>query len=191
MRVGEYLVAVENGSFLPRLNVQRIPRRLVVEAQVVWLTSGFMHVRLPEIDILFNHNRVRLPAATLKLVREPWRPITHKAPHAAITPEWLRQPFYPRLNGNSYAANLADYYPHEAWSAFEEHLVGAQPQRPIDRERLRLAQQLGVEADADRKTVNAAFRLKIKRVHPDAGGDPDEFQNLIRARNALLSYDSP
>ena len=189
MHVGELLVAVENAGFMPSGNDVRSPQKLIVEARVIWLTSGFIHLRLPEVDILYNGARVRLPATTLKLPRlaaaAPGREI--RTPQGG-TAEWPRQPFYRPLKGKRYTAALADYYPREAWHNFESHLAGARPQRPIDPERRRLAAQLGVEADADRQTVNAAFRLKIKDIHPDVGGDPEAFQNLVQIRNALLSY---
>jgi len=189
MRVGDQLVAVENFGFMAAGENVRLPRKLIVEARIVWLTSDSMHLRLPEVDILFNAERVRLPATTLKLPRQPapprhggtWRQRNGDA-------EWPCRPFYRPFRGRCYTDKKADYYPWEAWSKFEEHLVGARLQRPMDPERRRLAQQLGVDADADREAVNAAFRLRIKSVHPDVGGNPEAFQSLVQLRNALLSY---
>ncbi len=54
MQVGEHLVAVESGSFWPSFNSPRFPKRLIVEARVVWLTSSAVHVRLPEVDVVLD-----------------------------------------------------------------------------------------------------------------------------------------
>lgn len=37
---------------------------------------------------------------------------------------------------------------------------------------------LGLSPEADEDTVTAAYRSKIKDVHPDHGGDPDRFQEV-------------
>lgn len=188
MQVGEHLVAVENGNFWPSSNSPRFPKRLIVEARVVWLTSSAVHVRLPEVNVVLDQKRIRLPAMAQKLnrrVRQHRGPANHRSDESS---EWLRQPFYPQVNGNWCTANLADYYPPDIWFAFDQKVESAGIQRPVDYERQRLEQLLGVNADASRHEVIAAFRVKIKSVHPDFGGDPVEFQSLIQARNALLCY---
>ena len=188
MQVGENLVAVENGTFWPSFDSPRFPKRLIVEARVVWITSSAVHVRLPEVDVLLERKRVRLPAIAHKLnrrVRQHRGPANHRSDESS---DWLRQPFYPQVNGKWCTANLADYYPSDIWFAFDQKVVSAGMQGPVDNERQRLERLLGVNADASRHEVIAAFRVKIKSVHPDLGGDSDEFQSLIQARNARLCY---
>ena len=40
---------------------------------------------------------------------------------------------------------------------------------------------LGVNPDAPDFLVKAAYRSHVKRVHPDVGGDPEEFKRIQRA----------
>lgn len=40
---------------------------------------------------------------------------------------------------------------------------------------------LGLPADASESQVRAAYREKVKRVHPDQGGDPDAFREVREA----------
>ena len=115
MQVGEHLVAVENGNFWPSSNSPRFPKRLIVEARVVWLTSSAVHVHLPEVNVVLDQKRIRLPAMAQKLnrrVRQHRGPANHRSDESS---EWLRQPFYPQVNGNWRTANLADYYPPDIW----------------------------------------------------------------------------
>ena len=46
---------------------------------------------------------------------------------------------------------------------------------------------LGVTEAATVDEIHAAFRMKAREHHPDAGGDPAMFRRLVEARNALLS----
>lgn len=46
---------------------------------------------------------------------------------------------------------------------------------------------LGVSATATVDEIHAAFRRKAREHHPDAGGDPAIFRQLVEARNRLLS----
>ena len=46
---------------------------------------------------------------------------------------------------------------------------------------------LGVTPDADESVVNAAYRVRVKKAHPDNGGSKDEFKRVRRAKKALLS----
>lgn len=46
---------------------------------------------------------------------------------------------------------------------------------------------LGVDRKATRKQIKQAFREQVRRLHPDAGGDPDEFRALVEAFNALMA----
>ena len=80
---------------------------------------------------------------------------------------------------------MATYYTQEAWQAYS-HLIGDGPQQSRDIVRERCAKLLGVDSAASRKEITAAFRLRVKEVHPDFGGSPDEFQKLIAARNTML-----
>ena len=41
--------------------------------------------------------------------------------------------------------------------------------------------RLGVSRSADTDEVRTAYRSQVKRVHPDHGGDPDEFRRLQEA----------
>ena len=47
---------------------------------------------------------------------------------------------------------------------------------------------LGVDNDADKSAINKAYKKKAMKVHPDRGGDTDEFKKLQRA-HAVLSND--
>ncbi|MCB0191916.1 MAG: DnaJ domain-containing protein [Anaerolineae bacterium] len=48
-------------------------------------------------------------------------------------------------------------------------------------------QVLGVEQDAGLAAVRNAYRALARRHHPDAGGDPEEFQRLRRAYEQALA----
>ncbi|WP_254537671.1 J domain-containing protein [Halomarina litorea] len=50
----------------------------------------------------------------------------------------------------------------------------------VDRDRAAFA-VLGLPASASENEVRAAYRAKVKAVHPDQGGDPDEFRQLQEA----------
>jgi hypothetical protein len=160
MQVGEHLVAVENGNFWPSSNSPRFPKRLIVEARVVWLTSSAVHVRLPEVDVVLDQKRIRLPAMAQKLnrrVRQHRGPANHRSDESS---EWLHQPFYPQVRGNWCTANLADYYPPDIWFAFDQKVVSAGMQGPVDNERQRLERLLGVNADASRHEVIASLPVR-------------------------------
>jgi curved DNA-binding protein CbpA len=45
--------------------------------------------------------------------------------------------------------------------------------------------ELGVPPDADIDAINAAYRGKARRAHPDAGGSPEAFERLSRAVGIL------
>jgi peptidoglycan hydrolase CwlO-like protein len=45
---------------------------------------------------------------------------------------------------------------------------------------------LGVSADAPESAVKAAYREKVKKAHPDAGGDPDFFKAVTEAMLVLI-----
>ena len=42
-------------------------------------------------------------------------------------------------------------------------------------------EELGVEVGASLDEVKAAYRRKVKEVHPDQGGDEDEFKRVREA----------
>ena len=44
---------------------------------------------------------------------------------------------------------------------------------------------LGIRADADEDVIDAAYRAKAKRLHPDAGGSADAFRELQAAYEAV------
>ena len=44
---------------------------------------------------------------------------------------------------------------------------------------------LGVKESATQDEVNAAYREKVKKLHPDNGGDPEEFNRVVNARTKL------
>ncbi|MEM8975015.1 MAG: DnaJ domain-containing protein [Pseudomonadota bacterium] len=46
---------------------------------------------------------------------------------------------------------------------------------------------LGVSDTATVDEIHAAFRRKAREHHPDAGGDPEIFRQLVEARNTLLA----
>lgn len=45
--------------------------------------------------------------------------------------------------------------------------------------------RLGLEEDADEREVKRAYRRKVKEVHPDRGGDEDEFRKVLEAYETL------
>ena len=48
---------------------------------------------------------------------------------------------------------------------------------------------LGVEENASKDEIKSAYREKVKKAHPDAGGDPAEFRKIAKAY-AILSDDA-
>ena len=185
-RVGDHLMAVEDGRVCSTRSLARVPGRLVVEARIDWITPSKLHVSLPETQILVKGECIVLPRTCHKLERyvqlAPWEQ-ENGEPGAPF--EWKQQPFYPRVRGRWFAAPKAAYYNSEAWAAYSHHLE-EQPEPPRDIVLEQCAQMLGIGCDADRREISAAFRSRVKQVHPDFGGTPDEFQKLLAARNTLL-----
>lgn len=64
-----------------------------------------------------------------------------------------------------------------------ERRTGAETGRLLDRTDAAFA-VLGLPATADEGEVRDAYREKVKAVHPDHGGDPDEFRQLQAAYSA-------
>jgi curved DNA-binding protein CbpA len=52
--------------------------------------------------------------------------------------------------------------------------------------RSRAAALLGVEPDADADDVKSAFREYARTHHPDRGGDSEQFDDAVAARDVLL-----
>lgn len=46
---------------------------------------------------------------------------------------------------------------------------------------------LGVDRNATGEEVQRAYRLKAKKMHPDAGGDTEEFQKLLNAKDEMAA----
>ncbi|MDO1559691.1 molecular chaperone DnaJ [Brevundimonas sp. 2R-24] len=51
--------------------------------------------------------------------------------------------------------------------------------------------RLGVDGAATPEDLARAFRLAVKRVHPDAGGDPADFHRMVEAYRLLLAASAP
>ncbi|MFB6126447.1 MAG: J domain-containing protein [Halolamina sp.] len=64
---------------------------------------------------------------------------------------------------------------------FEVPTVESVPAAPTDAAVTRAFARLGVAADADAETVETAYRERVKAVHPDQGGDPEEFRAVREA----------
>ena len=186
IRVGEVLVAQEDGSVPLALETERLPARLTVEAAVVWVDSKVLWIRLPEARVILQGQRILLPATKVKLAvmtrQFSWRNQEFEACEARI---WEGGAFYGRVNGQMPTAQKATYYTREAW---DEHLrsLGDLPRAQAAGSLATHALRLGVALEASRDEVIEAFRAKAKAAHPDAGGDPEEFRRLLEAREALL-----
>ena len=48
---------------------------------------------------------------------------------------------------------------------------------------------LGVDRDASDEEIRAAFRERVKDVHPDHGGDAEAYGRVVKARDRLLGGD--
>ena len=44
---------------------------------------------------------------------------------------------------------------------------------------------LGLDRDADERAVRRAYRERVKEVHPDRGGDEEEFRKVTEAYETL------
>jgi len=45
---------------------------------------------------------------------------------------------------------------------------------------------LGVDRRASADEIKIAFRLRAKKMHPDTGGDPEEFRQISEAYEILM-----
>ncbi|HMB78153.1 MAG TPA: hypothetical protein VKN76_17300 [Kiloniellaceae bacterium] len=188
-RVGDTLIVQEDGGFALRRGVTRLPARLTLDAEITWIEGKDLRVRLPETRVILAGQTLRLPATKIKLPRLTetfsWRSQSFE-PGEAL--RWDRAPFYGRLQGRAVTASRASYFTRSAWEAHLRSLGELAEERVCD-DRAGLAGHaafLGVALGAGRKEVLEAFREKAKAVHPDAGGDPDDFKRLLAAREALL-----
>lgn len=195
IKLGDVLVAEEDGSFWPLGNSPRTPQRLAVEAKVVWVTSKALRVKLPEISVALDGCLIHLPPTRRELNRFEDRLSWRSQALEPMDPlEWPNRLFYPKVDGRWATARTATYYTLEAWQAYCGELLGATPYTemvgaaaapPMN---LRAqAKLLGIEPAASRAQVITAFREKVKTAHPDVGGDPAAFRLLIEARDAMLT----
>jgi hypothetical protein len=58
-------------------------------------------------------------------------------------------------------------------------------------DRIAASALLGIDADADAPQVRSAWRVWARVAHPDAGGDPAHFRELVRARDVMLAGSIP
>lgn len=196
IKLGDVLVAEEDGTFWPLGDSPRTPQRLAVEAKVVWVTSKALRIKLPQISVTLDGRLVRLPSTRRELNRFEDRLSWRSQAMEPMDPlEWPNKPFYPMVDGRWATARTATYYTLEAWQAYCGELFGTTPYTgemlggttapPMD---LRgHAKLLGIEPAASRVQVITAFREKVKTAHPDVGGDPAAFRLLIEARDAMLT----
>ena len=188
-RVGDTLIAQEVGGFALAHDVERLPARLTLKAEITWIDRKDLWVRLPETRILLASQALRLPATKLKLPRLAetfsWRSQAFEKSEAQ---RWDGAPFYGRLGGRAVTAGRASYFTGAAWDAHLRSLGEAPEARSLEGLSALAghADFLGVALDAGRDEVLEAFRRKAKAVHPDAGGDPESFKRLLAAREALL-----
>lgn len=69
-------------------------------------------------------------------------------------------------------------------SALKSSKSGEQPSRNFELDRARSL--LDVDEEADRSTINAAWRERLTEHHPDRGGDEQVARQINRARDILL-----
>jgi len=185
-RVGDILIAQESSGSSTALHSKRLPARLTVEAEITWIDRKDLWVRLPEARVVFADQTLRLPSSKIKLARQTeafsWRSQAFETVEAT---SWDAAPFYGRLKGQKVTQSQASYYTRAAWTEHERSLGDLPQKRPLDG-LAAYAACLGVALDASRDQVLAAFRLKAKAAHPDAGGNPEDFNRLLVAREALL-----
>jgi len=197
IKVGDMLMAEEDGCFWPLGDSPRTPQRLAVEVPVVWVTSKALRVKLPRISVTLDGRTLVLPATRRELNRFEDRLSWRSQTIEPMDPlEWPNKPFYPMVEGRWATARTATYYTLETWRAYSSVLQDEDP-RPQERVADRIdappmglrahAKLLGIETTAGRAQVIDAFREKVKSAHPDGGGDPAAFRLLIEARDAMLT----
>jgi hypothetical protein len=186
-RIGDVLVAVEDGPFLPWTDPPRWPHRLIVQARIIWVASSSLTVRLPQTKVVVAANCVVLPTMVLRLSRQieqtPWA--SHRGKPGEPC-EWKYQPFYPKVRGKACTAKFATFYTWEVWSEYR-HFFDTPAHTKVNPVVANSAALLGVDSGAKKEEVTAAFRETVRKVHPDVGGDTEAFQRLVEARNVLLA----
>jgi hypothetical protein len=194
LKIGDQLMAEEDGGFWPFRDSPRQPQRLVVKVGVVWTSSSVIRVKLPETKVMLSGKVVALPETKRDLPRHAprfsWR--TNRAELSEAS-EWHDQLFYPKVHGLRATAERAHYYTEAAWRMYQSSWDGgderAGPRVAPDPAALGThAHLLGLTLGASREQVVAAFREKAKVAHPDHGGDPTVFRRLIQARDAMLAF---
>lgn len=66
-----------------------------------------------------------------------------------------------------------------------ETMQNAYMQLPAPKTKRDPYEVLGCRSDAPHEVLEAAYRARAKQVHPDAGGDPEEFRELQEAWEAV------
>ena len=185
-RAGDILIAEEESGFAFTDQGERLPPRLQVEADITWIDRNDLWVRLPEVQLVFEDQAFMLPSKKIKLPRRSkafsWRTQAFEPVEAS---SWEAAPFYAPFKGRRVTMGRANYYAKDAWDDRQRSL-GAVPEALPSAGLAGYAAYLGVDLDANRDQVLEAFRLKVKKLHPDAGGDPEDFKRLLLAREALL-----
>ncbi len=69
------------------------------------------------------------------------------------------------------------------------HRAGHGDRRELEDERAMALRLLGLRPDSSEGEIESAFRKAARRYHPDVGGDPKKFQEIVEARNLLLGRD--
>ena len=93
-------------------------------------------------------------------------------------------------DGKSADYTAGDYGQRDRWEAWKRmhsnrmhDLNAQQPRVEADRSDYRV---LGVKANADRNEVKKAYFKLAKVHHPDAGGNPERFQEIWTAYNRIM-----
>ena len=194
MRIGDHLMAEEDGGFWPFRESPRQPQRLIVKVGVVWISSNVIRIKLPRTKVMLSGKVVTLPETKRDLPRQApqfsWR--TNRAEFMEAS-EWHDQLFYPKVQGMRAAAEKAHYYTEAAWRIYRSAWEGRDEPKaasvPPNSTALNThAKLLGLTIEANREQVVAAFREKAMAAHPDHGGNPTDFRQLVEARDALLAF---
>ena len=186
-RIGEVLIAVEDVHYWSWAESSRWPRQLIVEARIIWISSLSIKVRLPEVQIICNDNTIHLPPTHFHLSK--FAMVTRVSSQHSDTDEpceWKYQPFYPKVYGNAWTAEFATFYSQSLWESYRQFFASgiSKPCKVVSEPSARV---LGVPPDATSREVSAAFRAKVKQVHPDYGGSGDAFQRLLEARDKMYA----
>ena len=189
-RIGEVLVAVEDVQYWSWAESPRWPRQLIVEARITWISSFSLKILLPEVQISFKGNRILLPSTNLNLSKfADGTQVSAQHSDTDEPCEWKQQRFYPKVGGKAWTAESATFYSRNLWESYRE-FFGSGISKSCRTACEPSAQILGVSANATRQEIGAAFRRRVKQVHPDYGGSKEAFQNLLEARDAMYAKQS-